>query len=75
MLREMHGRLGLRSGHTPHFDAARRAVDNREWLDDPAAPAIVVGTVDMIGSRLLFEGTAFLVRCGPIMRACSARIR
>lgn len=31
-------------------------VDNREWLEDPAAPAIIVGTVDMIGSRLLFEG-------------------
>ena len=31
-------------------------VDNREWLTDPAAPAIVVGTVDMIGSRLLFSG-------------------
>ncbi|MCA9061811.1 MAG: type I-U CRISPR-associated helicase/endonuclease Cas3 [Planctomycetaceae bacterium] len=30
--------------------------DNREWLSDPAAPAIIVGTVDMIGSRLLFEG-------------------
>lgn len=31
-------------------------VDNREWIEDPSAPAIVVGTVDMIGSRLLFEG-------------------
>ncbi len=31
-------------------------VDNREWLDDPAATAIIVGTVDMIGSRLMFEG-------------------
>lgn len=31
-------------------------VDNREWLEDPSRPAIVVGTVDMIGSRLLFEG-------------------
>ena len=31
-------------------------VDNRDWLKDPAASAIIVGTVDMIGSRLLFEG-------------------
>src|SRR5262249_46825697 len=31
-------------------------VDNRDWLADPAGPAIVVGTVDMIGSRLLFQG-------------------
>lgn len=31
-------------------------VDNRAWLVDPAAPAIIVGTVDMIGSRLLFSG-------------------
>ena len=30
--------------------------DNREWLSDPSAPAILVGTVDMIGSKLLFEG-------------------
>jgi CRISPR-associated endonuclease/helicase Cas3 len=28
--------------------------DNREWQADPARAAIVVGTVDMIGSRLLF---------------------
>ena len=30
--------------------------DNRAWLEDPSKPAIVVGTIDMIGSRLLFEG-------------------
>lgn len=30
--------------------------DKGDWLRDPAAEAIIVGTVDMIGSRLLFEG-------------------
>ena len=30
--------------------------DNGEWCADPARPAIIVGTVDMIGSRLLFSG-------------------
>lgn len=30
--------------------------DNREWSDDPSRPAIISGTVDMIGSRLLFSG-------------------
>lgn len=40
-------------------------VDNREWLEDPAAPAIIVGTVDMIGSRLLFEGYGVSRRMRP----------
>ena len=30
--------------------------DNEEWKSDPARPAIIVGTVDMIGSKLLFNG-------------------
>ena len=30
--------------------------DNRDWLEDPSKAAIIVGTVDMIGSRLLFAG-------------------
>ena len=30
--------------------------DNREWSADPCRPAVITGTVDMIGSRLLFSG-------------------
>jgi CRISPR-associated endonuclease/helicase Cas3 len=30
--------------------------DNREWSADPSKPAVICGTVDMIGSRLLFSG-------------------
>ncbi|HEY7327579.1 MAG TPA: type I-U CRISPR-associated helicase/endonuclease Cas3 [Gemmataceae bacterium] len=30
--------------------------DNDDWWKDPARPAIIVGTIDMIGSRLLFSG-------------------
>jgi len=30
--------------------------DNKEWEVDPTKPAIVIGTIDMIGSKLLFNG-------------------
>jgi CRISPR-associated endonuclease/helicase Cas3 len=48
--------LGLGPRSLPISTLRGAYVDNREWLDDPATPAIVIGTVDMIGSRLLFEG-------------------
>lgn len=48
--------LGLNGGALPISTLRGRFQDNREWLEDPGAPAIIVGTVDMIGSRLLFEG-------------------
>lgn len=40
--------------------------DNAEWRRDPACPAIIVGTVDMIGSRLLFSGYGCGFRSRPL---------
>ncbi len=49
--------LGLSSSRPLPISTLRgQHADNKEWLEDPASPAIIVGTVDMIGSRLLFEG-------------------
>lgn len=48
--------LGLDAAGLPVSTLRGGAADNRAWLDDPSKPAIVVGTVDMVGSRLLFEG-------------------
>jgi len=50
-------RLGLgEDGKLPISTLRGGFADNRDWLEDPSRPAIVVGTIDMIGSRLLFEG-------------------
>lgn len=40
--------------------------DNAAWRLDPSRPAIVVGTVDMIGSRLLFAGYGCGFRTKPL---------
>jgi CRISPR-associated endonuclease/helicase Cas3 len=40
--------------------------DNREWSADPARPAVIVGTVDMIGSRLLFSGYGLGFKSKPL---------
>lgn len=54
---DVKSQLGLaREQALPISTLRGQFADNREWLDDPSAPAIIVGTVDMIGSRLLFEG-------------------
>lgn len=42
--------------------------DSGDWRRDPTVPAIIVGTVDMIGSRLLFRG----YRSGPYWRPIEA---
>lgn len=48
--------LGLSARSLPVSTLRGQYVDNKEWLNDPTSPAIIVGTVDMIGSRLLFQG-------------------
>src|SRR5579875_878255 len=52
----LKGALGLNTALLPISTLRGAHVDNREWLQDPSIPAIIVGTVDMIGSRRLFEG-------------------
>jgi len=54
---DIRHRLDLKEARSLPISTLRgQHVDNGEWLEDPSAPAIIVGTVDMIGSRLLFEG-------------------
>jgi CRISPR-associated endonuclease/helicase Cas3 len=55
-LSELKAALGLHKKSLAISTLRGQHADNREWLEDPSMPAIVVGTVDMIGSRLLFEG-------------------
>ena len=40
--------------------------DNREWSTDPCRPAVIAGTVDMIGSRLLFSGYGIGFKSRPL---------
>jgi CRISPR-associated endonuclease/helicase Cas3 len=55
--RELCDALGLGKTEALLISTLRgQFVDNRDWLEDPSRPAIIVGTVDMVGSRLLFEG-------------------
>jgi len=43
-----------------------RFADNREWAADPSRPAIIIGTVDMVGSRLLFSGYRSSYKLRPL---------
>ncbi len=63
LLTQMHNSLagvsflGGRSGAPVVVSSLRgQLADNGEWKLDPTRLAIVIGTVDMIGSRLLFSG-------------------
>ena len=43
-----------------------KLADNREWSRDPSRPAIIIGTVDLIGSALLFSGYRSSYKRRPI---------
>ena len=41
--------------------------DNKEWQTDPGRAAIIIGTVDMIGSKLMFAGYQSSQRMRPFL--------
>jgi len=67
-------RLRERVPELAHCDFKKLAIstlrgqfaDNAEWSADPSRPAVICGTVDMIGSRLLFSGYRIGFRSRPL---------
>ena len=58
--------LGLGDdGLLPISTLRGRHIDNREWMADPSSTAVIIGTVDMVGSRLLFSGYGVSRRMRP----------
>lgn len=55
-LRDRLPQIGMGVGDLAISTLRGQFADNREWSADPSRPAVICGTVDMIGSRLLFSG-------------------
>lgn len=62
---EVRRALGLEDAALPISTLRGQHADNRAWLADPSLPAIVLGTVDMVGSRLLFSGYGVSTKMRP----------
>ena len=66
-LRENLSKVGLPGFQTLAISTLRgQFADNREWSVDPSRPALIIGTVDMIGSRLLFSGYGVGFKAKPL---------
>ena len=52
----LRNQLGLASDGLAISTLRGQLADNRQWSQDPSRPAIIIGTVDLIGSALLFSG-------------------
>ncbi|HEU0142091.1 MAG TPA: type I-U CRISPR-associated helicase/endonuclease Cas3 [Bryobacteraceae bacterium] len=63
-LRDNAAKSGI--GHLAISTLRGRFADNQEWSVDPSRPAIICGTVDMIGSRLLFSGYRIGFKSRPL---------
>ncbi len=63
----LDGLAAVPAGHPLAISTLRgEFADNAEWRRDPSRPAIIVGTVDMVGSRLLFSGYGCGFRSRPL---------
>ena len=67
-LRELLASVSLTGTALAASTLRGQLADNGDWSRDPSTPAVIVGTVDMIGSRLLFRG----YRAGPYFRPMHA---
>ncbi len=70
LAQELRSNLGLKNERLPISTLRGAFADNRLWLENAARSAIIVDTVDMVGSRMLFE--AYGVK--PCMRPVHAAL-
>lgn len=56
MRKALYARIASRESPLAVSTLRGELADNKEWILDPTRPAIIIGTIDMIGSKLLFNG-------------------